>query len=355
VFKLLTGFVLLGLMLHSQAFAVGTSAGTNIDNEATVNYSVGGTPQATITSIDPNQGVVTQTRFTVDRKIDMSIVAAPTAAGSTATVGEMVTLTVTNDSNVTQTFLLNYINDDGTTDDIDLASVTFYEETGGVGGFDGTDNPITEISLLEDETKTVYAFAILGGSTNGDTSTAYYTLTASDGLGSPIGTDDGGIGNDLVDATVADTEIVFADGGNAAVGTNTASTDVAEDGLVSTVTPVTYTIAGLEISKSVAVTSNPPGVTDTTPKAVPGAIVTYTVSINNSGAEDATALSISDTLPTTLEYVDGSINFGTDPDCQGGADATVDNAQPAADVVSVTGLTVAGGAVCDVTFQAEIL
>lgn len=361
VYKLLVGFALFCLLINTQSFAVGTDVGLDIDNQATINYSVGGTPQGAITSDDPNQaGANDVTTFTVDRKIDMAIVASPTSAGATASIGDVVELTVTNNGNGTQTFVIDYF-DFTAGDDLDVASVTYYEDDplgADPGNFDVGDTLVTEISLDEDEIKTIFAFAILSGSTNGQTSTAYYSLIASDGAGSPIGDDvngdDGGTANTLIHATVGDTDIVFADGANAAVATNTAGDDVAEDGLVSVINPVTYTIAGLIVEKTVSVTANPAGVSDANPKAVPGATVTYALSIENTGATDATDVDVSDTLPATVQYVGGTIDF-SDPECTGTPVANItDQAFPLPDTVGVDDITVAAGADCDITFDAII-
>lgn len=346
VFKLVAGFVLLGLMLHSQTFAVGTDESTPVDNQATIDYSVGGVVQPQILSDDPSTGTANDaTRFLVDELIDMSIAAAPAALGTTGTVGETVVLTVQNDGNGTQTFLLGFLDFD-TGDDLDVVSVSYFEDDGVTSGqVDPTNTPIPtgEITLTEDENRDILAVAVLSGSTNGDEAAVHYTLTASNGAGAVIAADDGGTAFDP--ATV---QIVFADGDNTDVTTNTASTDDVEDGLASSGS-VTYTVAGLIVQKTVAVTANPAGITDdANPKAVPGATVTYTITIDNTtGSSDATSLDISDTVPVELSL--NVLSVSPDGFCVGVTDTSAGN------TVTLSGMTVASGTTCTVTFTAEIL
>jgi hypothetical protein len=71
--RILTGlFLVIGSV--SQVYAVGTAAGTPVNNQATLSYSVGGTPQIPVTSDDPNQGGANDvTTFIVDTKIDVTV------------------------------------------------------------------------------------------------------------------------------------------------------------------------------------------------------------------------------------------------------------------------------------------
>ena len=70
--------VLLGAPL---AQAAGTTAGTSIDNRATISYSVSGTPQTPIESAPggnstPGAGNGADTSFLVDNRIDFTLVEA---------------------------------------------------------------------------------------------------------------------------------------------------------------------------------------------------------------------------------------------------------------------------------------
>jgi hypothetical protein len=76
--------VITGGMLHGQAMAAGTAAGTAIVNKATLNFSVGGTPQTAVNSsplgnLTPGATGGLDTTFLVDRRINLTVVAGDTA------------------------------------------------------------------------------------------------------------------------------------------------------------------------------------------------------------------------------------------------------------------------------------
>ena len=91
----------LGLALSTSVLAVGTDAGTPINNTATVGYKVGGVAQTPIDS--------PQTTFLVDQVVDF--VVAEADGGDTAVgAGEqdaVARFTVTNTGNETQDFALS--------------------------------------------------------------------------------------------------------------------------------------------------------------------------------------------------------------------------------------------------------
>jgi hypothetical protein len=98
--------VITGGMLHGQAMAAGTTAGTDINNKATLNFSVGGTPQTAVESspagnLTPgvNNGAVTT--FKVDRRINLLVATTNTAPVSVAlgNTGMITSFTVTNSTN----------------------------------------------------------------------------------------------------------------------------------------------------------------------------------------------------------------------------------------------------------------
>src|SRR5687767_2631415 len=73
--------LLSSLAVFQSAHAVGTAAGTDITNTATVNFSVGGVAQTPVNS--------NTTTFEVDRKVDLSVsgTVITTTAPSTNNVG----------------------------------------------------------------------------------------------------------------------------------------------------------------------------------------------------------------------------------------------------------------------------
>jgi len=127
----------------------------------------------------------------------------------------------------------------------------------------------------------------------------------------------------------------------------------------------TVTTAALTVSKSVAVVSNPAGVGGT-PKAIPGATLTYTISVDNSaGAVTATTLVVNDDFPeATLTFVNGStdVTVGALVDTNianggvgtnTGATVTISSQGGTAenDRVSVSTFSVPAGEVATITFD----
>ncbi|MGK0273110.1 MAG: hypothetical protein ACI88H_003788, partial [Cocleimonas sp.] len=77
IIKTLASIAVLTIASNS-AWAAGTAAGTDIDNTAVINYSVGGTPQTLIESSEggnstPGATNGTPTTFKVDKKIDVLV------------------------------------------------------------------------------------------------------------------------------------------------------------------------------------------------------------------------------------------------------------------------------------------
>ena len=142
-------------------------------------------------------------------------------------------------------------------------------------------------------------------------------------------------------------ESVFADAGNDGF-------EQAEDG---------YEIisAALVITKTAAVISDPFG----SGKAIPGAIIEYTITVDNSaGTSDATGVVISDSIDADVTFLDEAYGVGQDVDINGSfcnADATdtdldgcsLDGADLVIGNVNLA-ITVSAGATYTITFQVEI-
>jgi uncharacterized repeat protein (TIGR01451 family) len=120
----------------------------------------------------------------------------------------------------------------------------------------------------------------------------------------------------------------------------------------------------LTVSKTSAVYSDPFNGTDS-PKAIPGAVVTYTITVTNPAGSTATvsSVSIADTLDGNLEF---KTQFNDGTDC--GADkgivvagtcntnaADADNANYDAGSVNVTGLSLAPNETKVIKFQVTVL
>jgi uncharacterized repeat protein (TIGR01451 family) len=274
------------------AHAVGTTAGTTINNQATVSYSVGGVSQTPITS--------STATFVVDNKIDLTVTrldSAPVVAFPNQTA-VVTSFTVTNTGNSTQSYRLaatdlNGVSVFGNADTLNGLVLSTAVDTNGNNVYDaGVDQigNLGDIAPAASPTPVrVFVLAnIPAGATNGQFASVRLQAQAATA---------GSSGATLaVQTATADNpaavDIVFADAGR----------DAAEQA------DSQYTIqsAALNVTKSVSVISDPFNAT-TNPKAIPGAIVEYTISIQNTGAAAATALSIADAIPASTTYVAGSL------------------------------------------------
>jgi uncharacterized repeat protein (TIGR01451 family) len=350
------------LLLSQQVLALGTDAGTTVSNQATVGYSVSGNPQTPIES-DPTgnstPGAGNPTEFLVDRRVSFTLIevdgahTTPVAPDDTDVV---TAFTLTNTGNAIMDFRLGALDFAGAVhgiaDSTDLGNYRVRAANGdGAGGvpvlgdFDFVDE------LAEDAVVEIYVFADAPLTVlDGEFANIELTVTAADDADAlpTIGTLD----PDLAESPGADDptiiESVFADAGNDGF-------EVAQDGyeIVS---------AALEITKTAAVDSDPFG----SGKAVPGAIIEYTIVVDNTtGSTDATNVSIADVIDADVTFVDEAYGVGQDININGSfcnADAldadtdgcSLDGANLViGDNVDLT-INVAAGASYTVTFQVLI-
>jgi len=146
------------------AFAIGTSADTDIDNTATISYSVAGSTQTPIESSPTGNSVAgpgngEATTFKVDNVIDFSVTEAdtaytPVAPGSTF---QALGFTVQNDGNEVQDFSFTAAEvstggDDGHsgTDDFDGTAVGIFVESGATPGYQQAEDTATYVDELDE-------------------------------------------------------------------------------------------------------------------------------------------------------------------------------------------------------------
>jgi len=280
------------------AFAVGTPSGTTISNQATVDYSVGGVAQTQITSAAAS--------FVVDTKIDFTVSevsgnATPTHPGQTNVVA---TFSVTNTGNSTQGYVLTVANETGTTlfthvDNLDVNNRRIFVDGNGNGTYEAGTDTATNINSLANGAAgvsvTVFVVAdIPAGAANNTYANVRLTAQATPvGSTTPIPQTAG--------ADTAGVDVVWADAGR--------------DNSESAADQYAISVA-LTISKTVALISDPFNST-TNPKAIPGAVMEYTIVVTNSSTvQDATGVIVGDTIPTTTSFQPGSIqlNGGGLPD-----------------------------------------
>jgi uncharacterized repeat protein (TIGR01451 family) len=298
------------------AFAAGTDYGQPITNTASVNYSVSGVPQTVINSSPtgnstPGSGNGAPTSFVVDKKIifvaeETNGAATVTSPGLTQVV---TTFRVTNTSNGVQDFRIAADNTQppaiifGRTDSFDMSNFSLHISTAActttmttpayVGGV--SEPAVTFIPALgEDACK--YVFVV---------SDTPVSPTAANGLASTIrlvvsATTTGSSGGTLeVETAAVDNpavvDVVFAE-------TGTLNGNVVENGVSMAFDQ--YFVGTLTVTKTAAVISDGFSAAGQA-KAIPGAIVEYTISVQNNGLVTTGAL-LTEVVPPNTTYVAGS-------------------------------------------------
>jgi uncharacterized repeat protein (TIGR01451 family) len=285
----------------AHAAASGTVAGTQVNNTASVTYTVGGNAG----SANSNQS-----SFLVDKKVNLTVAevggqATQTSLGAT---NQVTTFTVTNNTNSVQDFRL--IADQQNlsipiigVDNFDVTNERVFVDSNGNGTYDaGVDTRTYIDELAPDATVTVFIVADIPNTPGNNFAIVSLTAVAADG-----GTS-GSLGADLVatpltqvdDPTKVD--IVFADGSSFG--------DLARNG--QNRAGDAYQISGttLNVLKTATLISDPvDGII--APKAIPGALVQYCMRVSNAGPNTATTVNLTDALPANMTYVPGSIVVGT--------------------------------------------
>ena len=295
------------------AAAAGQPAGTTISNSATVNYKVG--------TIDQTAENSNTAAFVVDRKVDFTVVTDEGAAVSVTpgSSGNVLTFTVDNTGNDTFDFDLAAVALSGTvakfsgTDNIDASAASVYVESGANIGYQSGEDTTTSINdLAAGSNVKVYivsSFAV--AVINGDIASYYLRATALDSAGAAL-TDHSGVAD-----TVGTVQNVFA------TDDGPAPTDGNLDQIDSDYADYSVSGAVLSVAKTSVVIEDPVNGTSN-PKAIPGAVVEYTITIDNAaGAATATDITVADSLAT--EITNGNILFKTDGYTGGGIQVTAPN------------------------------
>jgi uncharacterized repeat protein (TIGR01451 family) len=323
------------------AYAVGTPSGTTISNQATVNYSVGGVNQTPITSA--------AAQFVVDSRIDLTVTEVSGNATQT-TPGQsnvVAAFRVTNTGNSTQGYQLAVpVNEAsgtlfGQADNSDVNNLRAFVDDGD-GVYDAGDTATNIDSLATDadgESIIVFVLAdIPVTAANNQYANVRLTVRAA-----VPGTNGGTL---ATQTSIADNpavvDVVFADAGRDA-------TEFALD---------QYAIlsAALTVTKTATVVSDPFN-GGTLPKAIPGAVVEYEIEVQNTSTTTAaTAVSLSDDIPTNTTFVPGSITLNSAALTDNGADSDGGEFQggPPARVVVTAGAIAANGGTATVTFRVTI-
>lgn len=320
------------------ALAVNTASNTLISNRATVNYKVATIAQTAIESSPtgnstPGVGSGANTTFRVDDKVIFSIASNDPGFVTTQPGSSSVALkfTVSNTGNTVHDFALSHVV--GAANTFTATAVTYYKDDGGTpGSYDATDTAITYIDELAAGSNTVVFLvaAVPVTATNGQVASYALKATAHAGGGATalgaVTTANSGSAD-----TAGSVDIVFADidsdgaGTDDAKGTNgTNSIPSVADGRYNGIyvmwaggsagngdPGLGYRVGApvLTVTKTSAVYSDPINGT-TNPKAIPGAVVTYTITIANAaGGSTATDITIADSLNTEIA-TNGTLAWG---------------------------------------------
>lgn len=306
------------------AMAVGTPAGTIIQNTATVVFDLAGTP----VTLQSNTTVIT-----VVERIDVVVTRqSPQILVAPGDNNRAILFTLTNTGNGSETFGLAVDSALGG-DDFDpnpaVPSIYFDSDASGdltVGDIAysaGSNDPV----LAADASVDVFIVNDIPGTVvNGQLGLSQLTATALTGTAAP-GTVYAGQGDGGVDAVI---------------GTSGGSDADTGEYLVSDVM--------ISIIKSQAVADPFGGL-----QAVPGATITYTITIEVTSSGTATASVFNDLIPTYTSYVPGSIllNAVALTDATDADAGEYDTSGAPAVVVRLGDLTVADG-IQTVNFQVRI-
>jgi uncharacterized repeat protein (TIGR01451 family) len=311
--------VLLSLGAMQSALAVGTAAGTNITNTAAVNFTVGGVAQ---TAVNSNPAT-----FTVDRKVDLNVTAVSATNTNPGALNAPVLYTVTNTGNGTDSFNLvgSFVSGPFTP-----ANIRVYRDNGATPNvFDGTDTLVAgAVSFTADQSIQFFVVSDIPlAATNGQS--AIVKLTATTTSTQTVGADTAGV------------DVVFADTGH--------------DGTEAANNQYNIQAATLAVVKSAAIISDPVNGVGANRKAIPGAVIEYTIVITNSGAANAAAVTVSDPIPTNSTYVANSmvLNAAALTDAAD-ADAGTTTGAPVTSISVNTGTVNASGGTATVKFRVTI-
>jgi uncharacterized repeat protein (TIGR01451 family) len=300
----LATIALAGVFAISGARAAGTAAGTSVSNTATVNYSVASIAQTAVVS--------PAATFVVDRKVNFTVSrvdGAPKTVtpGQTGVLGSFTTFAITNTGNDTEAFQLTAANlatgsviagaGFGTPDNTDVGTLRVFVDSNGSGTFDAGDLEATVIpSVAADATRR--AFIIWDVPTTA--TNAQIANVSLEARAATIASAGATLETNTTTPDVAGTiDVVIADNGYNVPATANRESDTDQFSVVS---------AALTVTKASAVISDPFNTSN--PKAIPGAVLEFTVTVVNGGAAAATNVAVTDTLAAQFALKTGSYNAG---------------------------------------------
>jgi uncharacterized repeat protein (TIGR01451 family) len=343
------------LTLASSAHAVGTTAGLSIDTQASASYSIQGAPQPDVVSnVD---------RLAVDEILDSLVTsddAAPVSVASPSTAN-VLTFSIANTGNGTEPMRL-VAEPQLSGDAFDPSQVAIYLETNGTPGLQtgaGGDAQYTaganDPALAANAVTVAYVVGDVpsaqpsGALSNVGLRAVAKTIFTQSGTDDPSNAAFPAPGTTYPNAGDSGPQGPVA----AVVGKSADHTALAlrAEGTFR-VSSATVTIV-----KTVRAINDPSGGA----KVVPGATIDYQISVNIGGSGTATGVTVTDPIPTELEYVSGSLAVSALPSGENadddflptGVDHTGFDAATQTVIVSL-GDAVGGGAPTTIEFKAKV-
>lgn len=264
------------------AYGAGTSAGTVISNTATVNYDVGASSM-----------VATSTPVTVTVQELVRATLASQDSGKTRTVSPgqssaALRFDLTNTGNGNEAFLITQAN--LASDDFDATFDNIYIDSDGDGVFEpGTDDALySAAELAPDETIELWIASQNFSNSLADGDVADILVTALSQTFSDAGNTNPAAGESVVGQGDGSTDAIHAMSGNA----NDQASFVVDTSIIT-----------VTINKEIINVDN--GLPNNSGSAIPGAEVTYRLTISVLGTGDADTVIVSDPLPAELVLKDG--------------------------------------------------
>ncbi|MFC3678947.1 hypothetical protein [Bacterioplanoides pacificum] len=335
-----------GASVHA---AAGTNAGIEITNTASLSYAVNGQGQSAITA---------ETKLDVDLKLDFKLTSNNTAIQSTdlpesATEITIANLKLKNDSNASVTYTIDiadkaiaqtallYGSTELTKDTFDLSNPTF-SVTSAATEVSISGSQITVTKLTKDDSVDI-AVTVNKESFTGElnsTSISIFDFTAkaseafdnnNENIDVSVDSKNAGKDNDL--NTV---QVVYADTGKD-------NSELISEGLSLTLPYFPTDPDDKEDTKKNGLIKKSKVVWDpingtSSPKAIPGAVIKYTLEVRNLGSAQAKDLVVQDDIPEYTSYCSGQQGAdGITYDCNNPAPA--DDPTPGAPVSDAIGST----------------
>ncbi|GAA6134877.1 hypothetical protein NBRC116188_16670 [Oceaniserpentilla sp. 4NH20-0058] len=315
--KALAAATAIGLSGH--AMAEGTAAGTVIDNTVTLGYTVNTVAQTDLTQTAD---------FTVDTKVNFTLTMDETATIKVTPEGTnyVAGYTLTSTSNDTLGFALtladlatgNQTIDYGTVaDTVDLgAAVAVYAEDGTTAGYQSAEDTATLVTnLAADDAIALYVVIATAPDatslSDGDIAAVSLTADAKEADGSTNLTDNAAdafiedtqqvviITSSLTENTAFEVESAKFTDPDDVTDTNkfTLTVNVINDPICDTDLDADTT----KVDYSSGTPDCPDAAATYIPKAIPGAMVEYTIKAKNSGSQDADLVNFSVDLATVTD------------------------------------------------------